>query len=133
MALTDQAGGLTIFYDGACPLCSAEIGVYRNCSGADKVAFVDVSAHGPVLLAPGLDKTVALNRLHVRLADGTLASGAAAFGHLWLALPAWRWLGRIVLLPGMLQATEAVYRVFLVFRPALQWFWRMTVSKQAGR
>jgi predicted DCC family thiol-disulfide oxidoreductase YuxK len=122
--LTDQSRLLTVYYDGSCPLCAAEIGVYRYSTGAENVAFVDVAAQEDGPIAPGLDKTIALKRFHVLGADGTLASGAEGFGRLWLALPAWRWLGRIVLLPGMLQATEAVYRSFLIFRPVLQWIWR---------
>ena len=126
--MTDQTGVLTIFYDGACPLCTAEIGIYRKCVSTEKLAFVDVSADGSGLLAPDLDKANALKRFHVRLADGSLVSGAAGFGHVWLALPAWRWLGRVVLLPGMLQITEAVYRVFLVVRPAILRIWRVKAS-----
>ena len=122
--LTDQTGVTTIFYDGACPLCTAEISVYRKCAGAEKVAFVDISAPESDFVCPGVDKAIALKRFHVRAAEGTLVSGAEGFGHLWLALPAWRWLGRIVLLPGVLQATEAVYRGFLLVRPALQWIFR---------
>ena len=117
---------MTVFYDGSCPLCTAEIGIYRHCAGAETVAFIDVSALEPGTIVTGLDKATALRRFHVRDADGALVSGAEGFGHLWLALPAWRWLGRIVLLPGVLQATEVVYRGFLVVRPALQWMFRAT-------
>lgn len=130
--MTDQTKDLTVFYDGACPLCKAEIGLYRDCAGADRVAFVDVAGAGSGLVAPGLYKETALKRFHVRRADGSLASGAAGFGHLWLALPGWRWLGRIVLLPGILQATEVTYRVFLKVRPALQWIWRVKSEPRAG-
>ncbi len=126
--MTDKRLVLTVYFDGSCPLCTAEIGVYRHCTGSDDLAFVDVAAHTDGPICPGLDKTKALGRFHVLGADGTLASGAEAFGRLWLALPAWRWLGRIVLLPGMLQATEAVYRCFLVIRPGLQWIWRTKSS-----
>lgn len=126
--MTDKTGVLTVFYDGSCPLCTAEIGVYRRCGGAEKLAFVDVSMHEAGPVAAGLDKAIALKRFHVQAADGSLASGAEGFGRLWLALPAWRWLGRIVLLPGMLQATEVVYRGFLVVRPALQRIWRARTS-----
>ena len=126
--MTDRDGKLTVFYDGSCPLCTAEMGVYRKCAGADKLAFVDVSAQDVGPVAPGLDKATALRRFHVRAADGGLASGAEGFGHLWLALPGWRWLGRLVLLPGMLQATEVVYRGFLIVRPSLQQLWRVKSS-----
>ena len=127
-ALTDQAGVLTVFYDGSCPLCTAEIDIYRNCAGATTLAFIDVSAHEPGMIVTGLDKATALKRFHVRDADGRLVSGAEGFGHLWLALPAWRGLGRIVLLPGVLQATEIVYRGFLVVWPAFQWMFRATTT-----
>ena len=126
--MTDRTGGVTVFYDGSCPLCTAEIGIYRHCAGAETVAFVDVSAHEAGTIVAGLDKATAMRRLHVRRADDTLVSGAEGFGHLWLALPAWRWLGRIVLLPCVLQVTEVVYRGFLVLRPSLQWMFRATTS-----
>ncbi|MFM9939738.1 MAG: thiol-disulfide oxidoreductase DCC family protein [Hyphomicrobiaceae bacterium] len=129
--MTDEAGIVNVFYDGSCPLCTAEIGLYRRCVGAEDIAFVDVSVNGTGAIVPGLDKATAMKRFHVRDADGTLISGAEAFGHLWLSLPSWRWLGRIVLLPGILQASEVAYRAFLIVRPALQWIFRTTTSPQA--
>ena len=127
--MTVKTGVETVFYDGACPLCTVEIGMYRNCAGAEAISFVDVSADEASLFADGLDKASALQRFHVRRADGALVSGAEAFGHLWLALPRWRWLGRFVLLPGVLQVTELTYRGFLVLRPALQWMMRRKASR----
>lgn len=126
--MPEQVGAVTVFYDGSCPLCTAEIGVYRRCAGAESISFFDVSTHESCAIATGLDKATALTRFHVLGADGRLHSGAAGFGHLWLALPAWRWLGRIVLLPGVLQATEIVYRGFLVVRPALQRMFRASAT-----
>ncbi len=122
--MKQPASTLTVFYDGACPLCAAEIGVYRKCAGAESLSFVDVSSHSDGQVTVGLDKAAALKRFYVRNADGSLASGAMGFGQMWLALPGWRWLGRIVLLPGVLQFSELVYRAFLVIRPALQWLCR---------
>jgi predicted DCC family thiol-disulfide oxidoreductase YuxK len=115
---------LTVFYDGDCPLCRSEIGLYRSCAGAGTIAFVDVAATVGDTVGPGLDKRAALARFHVRRADGALVSGAAGFGALWLALPGWRWLGRIVMLPVVQPIAERAYRAFLVLRPALQWLWR---------
>ena len=72
------------------------------------MAFIDVSAHEPGTIVTGLDKATALKRFHVRDADGTLVSGAEGFGRLWLSLPGWRGLGRIVLLPGVLDRKSVV-------------------------
>lgn len=92
------------------------------------VSFIDASAQEPGTIVAGLDKTTAMRRFHVLGVDGRLFSGAEGFAHLWLALPTWRWLGRIVLLPGVLQATEIVYRGFLVVRPALQRMFRVKAA-----
>jgi predicted DCC family thiol-disulfide oxidoreductase YuxK len=122
--------GPTVFFDGACPLCTAEIGLYRRCAGGDGVNFVDVTRVADGRVAPDLDKQAALKRFHVRTTDGTLVSGAAAFAHLWLALPSWRWLGRLALLPVVRQILELAYRGFLILRPAMQWVWRLKLRNR---
>jgi predicted DCC family thiol-disulfide oxidoreductase YuxK len=128
---TTTPADVTVFFDGSCPMCRAEIGVYRDCAGAERVAFVDVaSVTGDV--AAGLSRSQAMARFHVRTADGQLVSGAAGFAALWLALPRWRWLGRAVMLPGVAQAAELAYRGFLAFRPGVQWVWRRLAARGAA-
>lgn len=107
-----------VLYDGACPLCRAEIGVYakRDCGRA--LRFVDVAAPGSVL-PPGLSKENALARFHVVTAEGTLLSGAAAFAELWRRVPGWRWLGKLAARPLVLRGLEGAYRAFLLLRPAI--------------
>lgn len=117
---TPDPGPVTVFYDGACPLCRREIGLYRSSDGADAIAWVDVAADEACGRMPGLTRRDALARFHVRNADGDLVSGAAAFATLWLALPRWRWLGWIVMRPGIRHVAELLYRAFLVIRPAIQ-------------
>ncbi len=108
----------TVYFDGACPVCSREIAHYKTRAGAERLAFVDVSAApGADDPAPDLSRTEALARMHARLPDGTLVSGAAAFAALWSALPGWRWLGRLVALPGPRYLAEGAYRLFLFARP----------------
>ena len=77
--MTDRAGALTVFYDGSCPMCTTEIGIYRRCAGVEAVAFVDVSTNESGTIVSGLDKATAVGRFHLRDADGTLVSGAQAF------------------------------------------------------
>lgn len=110
---------LTVFYDGACPLCRREIGFYRRLEGSEQIEWIDVSAGSAGSVAPGLCRTDALKRFHVRLADGRLESGARGFAELWAALPAFRWLGAIARLPVISSVLEVAYRGFLRIRPAL--------------
>lgn len=111
-----QACALTVYYDGACPLCRMEIGHYQKQAGAEAIAFVD-AAQAPERLAEDLTRKDALARFHVRDANGALLSGAAAFAQIWRVLPRWRWAARIAALPGVLWVMERAYRGFLPLRP----------------
>lgn len=108
----------TVFFDGSCPLCRAEIGYYRRNDRAGALCFVDVSEHGAATPA-GIPQKAALQRFHVRTRDGRVLSGAAAFVEVWTRLPAWRWVARAASLPGALAALEVGYRLFLPIRPFL--------------
>ena len=117
--LASQAPSLTVLYDGACPLCRREIGVYRGLQANTPVCFADISdAAQP--LPPGTTRAELLARFHVRTGDGQLLSGAQAFLALWGALPGWRWLAFLGRLPGAAWAMERTYRLFLRWRPMLQ-------------
>ena len=110
---------LTVLYDGACPLCRREIGIYRGLRPHAPVCFSDVSDDA-LALPPGTTREQLLARFHVRNRDGQLLSGAQAFLALWAALPGWRWLARAGRLPGAAWAMERTYRLFLRWRPTLQ-------------
>ena len=108
----------TVYFDGSCPLCRAEIGYYQGKDRAGALCFVDVSkqgAEGP----EGTARERAMERFHVRAADGTIVSGAAAFVEVWARLPGWRWAARAAALPGTLTVLEFGYRLFLPIRPLL--------------
>jgi predicted DCC family thiol-disulfide oxidoreductase YuxK len=125
-----EAPPLTVLYDGACPLCRREIGVYRGLQPlqADMpVCFVDVS-DASLSLPPGTSRAQLLARFHVRGRDGELLSGAQAFLALWAALPGWRWLARAGRVPGAAWVMERSYRLFLRWRPSLQ-RWAVRLDK----
>ncbi|MBC7413938.1 MAG: DUF393 domain-containing protein [Herminiimonas sp.] len=113
------SAAVTVLYDGACPLCRREIGVYRGLDALQPVAWCDVSAPDTVLPGSG-NRDAYMARFHVQLADGRILSGAAAFVALWSVLPGWRWLGRLGRLPGMMPLLEVTYRLFLKVRPKMQ-------------
>ena len=106
----------TVFFDGSCPLCRAEIGYYRRKDQAGALCFVDVSQPGAMTLE-GINQQRAMERFHVRARDGRVLSGAAAFVEVWTRLPKWRWAARAASLPGALTALELGYRMFLPVRP----------------
>lgn len=110
---------LTVLYDGACPLCRREIGVYRGLSPIAPVCFADVS-DAALALPPGTTREQLLARFHVRGDDGQLRSGAQAFLALWAVLPGWRWLTLVARFPGASWAMERSYTGFLRWRPTLQ-------------
>jgi 3-demethoxyubiquinol 3-hydroxylase len=110
---------LTVLYDGACPLCRREIGLYRGLRPNMPVCFADVS-DAALPLPPATTREQLLARFHVRCSDGQLLGGAQAFLALWAALPGWRWLARAGRLPGAAWVMERLYRFFLRWRPTLQ-------------
>ena len=116
--MTQSEPALTVYYDGACPLCRAEIGHYRAQEGAGAICFLDASTQTSDL-PNGLTREQALARFHVRLNDGRIASGAQGFVKIWKILPRWRWAARLASLPGVPPLLEVSYRLFLPIRPYL--------------
>ena len=121
---SDSAFGceaLTVMFDGACPLCRREVGVYQALEPLEPVAWLDVSdvSQTPANISPE-DRARYLARFHVRKRDGQLLSGAAAFVALWQTMPGWRWLGRMGTLPGVTPILEVLYNGFLHVRPNIQ-------------
>ena len=110
---------LQVMFDGSCPLCRREVGVYRNLTPTEPIVWVDVS-DALFSLPAGIERAQFMRRFHVRTANGTMLSGAAAFVALWRTLPGWRWLGKIGGLPGVTPMLEILYRGFLRVRPLMQ-------------
>ncbi len=117
-SLAADAKDLTVYYDGACPLCSIEIAHYKRQVGAEALHFVDASDPAADL-GEGLSQSVALKRFHVRDSSGVLVSGARGFTRIWQVLPRWRWAARVARVPGALALLVLLYRAFLPIRPFL--------------
>jgi 3-demethoxyubiquinol 3-hydroxylase len=112
---------ITVFYDGGCPLCRREVGLYQRASVGLPVHWHDVNQDN-VDLPSGLDRQTALARFHV-LRHGPqpeILSGAQAFALLWKHIPGWKWLGTFASVPLVSPLFEIAYQFFLWFRPRLQ-------------
>ena len=130
--MTAEADRLTVYYDGACPLCRAEIDHYAKQDGAAAIRFADVSG-ADASPGEGLTREQALTRFHVRRGDGALISGAAAFVAIWQRLPRWRGAARLAALPGVVPILEVGYRLFLPVRPLVsRWFGRWQARRRGA-
>lgn len=116
---------VTVWYDGACPLCQREIAVMRRLDSADAIEFLDVSDDSDVSCP--IDRAELLARFHAR-ENGQILSGAAAFAAMWRAIPRLRPLGLLARNRIVLALLEKAYRGFLRVRPSLQRFAARRVS-----
>jgi predicted DCC family thiol-disulfide oxidoreductase YuxK len=105
----------TVYFDGSCPLCRAEIGNYRRKDHVGTFCSVDISEAGATP-PERITQQRAMKRFHVRPSDGRVLSGGAAFVEVWTRLPMWRWAARTASLPGALITLELGYRMFLPVR-----------------
>lgn len=82
---------LTIFYDGACYLCSAEIDHYRKLK-SETLDFVNIADPHFSAEKEGLDPHDVQIEMHVKTSNGKIIKGVDAFIEIWKHLPRYQWL-----------------------------------------
>lgn len=87
--------GLTVLFDGGCPLCSREIAHYQKLGSLAPIQWLDVTGEDSEWKGWGVEREAALAEFHVFDETGCLHKGADGFVALWGALPYYRWLARI--------------------------------------
>jgi predicted DCC family thiol-disulfide oxidoreductase YuxK len=107
---------VTVWFDGACPLCRREIAFIRRIAPAGAIRFEDVAGDGSC----PIDRAALLARFHAQEAGGPIVSGAAAFGAMWRATPLLAPLGLLMKWPPALAVMERLYLQWLKVRPRLQ-------------
>jgi predicted DCC family thiol-disulfide oxidoreductase YuxK len=85
---------LTLFYDGACPLCQAEILFLSGRNQANLLEFIDINSEKYDPLKVGVSCEEALAAMYGQYADGTLINGPAVFPEAYRRanLPTLAWL-----------------------------------------
>ena len=110
---------VTLFYDGGCPMCDAEITLYKKMDSMQCMRFIDITEPSADL-PPDLDKETALSRFHVLTRDERLLSGVLAFSEVWKQTPRLRWAGYVASQPFIREVLELGYKIFLrYFRPLM--------------
>ena len=106
---------LTIYYDGECPLCLAEIHFLKSRNALGLIKFVDVAAPQYDEATHQLSCKLALATMQGRLADGTQLEGIPVFAEAYnrANLPTLAWFSSRSWLKPILNAG---YYIFAKYR-----------------
>ena len=109
--LRTTTAGADFYFNGACPLCRAEMRHYAAicASTAPEVQFIDSSRHARALENCGLRQEHLERRVYTRDADGRLLSGMSALIALWSRMPQYSPLAKLMQLPLIRPIAELVY------------------------
>lgn len=102
----------SVLYNADCPVCSFEIGYYAMYAGDESLPIRFDDLNSDARDRWGIDADTAARRLYV-MHDGELTSGISAFLVLWAQMPRYRWLARVVGLPGIRHVATFTYDLFL--------------------
>lgn len=84
---------LTLYYDGQCPLCQAEIHFLQSRNGNGKLDFVDVTESSFEASTHQISCEAAMAQIHGRLSNGQILVGVPVFARAYqladLPLLAW--------------------------------------------
>ena len=109
---------LTLYYDGQCPLCVAEIDFLQSRNRSGQLAFVDVTQTGFAAEGHDISCEAAMAQIHGRTAAGQVLVGVPVFATAYkLAnLPVLAWiLSRQWLMPVL----QPAYVLFAKHRQAI--------------
>jgi predicted DCC family thiol-disulfide oxidoreductase YuxK len=110
---------VTVFYDGSCSVCAAEIEHYRRKNHAGRLVLVDISSPDfkPELYNIGLQAF--MYELHVIDRTGKVYKGIEAFWALWQVFPAatlYGMMGTLITLPVINPLARLCYKGFARIR-----------------
>jgi predicted DCC family thiol-disulfide oxidoreductase YuxK len=95
-----QTSETRVLYNNQCPVCSFEINHYAEYARQNRLPIRFDDLNGPDRAEWGIDEDTAARRLYV-LRNGQLYDGIPAFIELWREMPRYRWLAKVVGLPGV--------------------------------
>jgi predicted DCC family thiol-disulfide oxidoreductase YuxK len=101
----------TLFYDGSCPLCVAEMNKLRVLNHAEHLHFEDILVEGFTEHYPDICIIEASNILHGKLDSGELLLGLDATHKAWSLVGHKKWIG-ILRMPFIKPIADQCYLLF---------------------
>ena len=77
---------LTVFFDGACPICDQEIALMKRLDRRQQLEFCDFSAQEYDAASSGFATADLGAVIHARWADGSIITGVEVFRAMWEAV-----------------------------------------------
>jgi predicted DCC family thiol-disulfide oxidoreductase YuxK len=77
---------LTVFFDGACPICDREIALMRRLNRRRRLAFCDFSRPDYDTASINISPAELGRVIHARWADGNVITGVEVFRAMWDAV-----------------------------------------------
>ena len=115
---TSATPELTLYYDGQCPLCVAEVAFLQSRNTQGQLAFVDITQAGFEVAGHNISCEAAMAQIHGRTADGQVLVGVPVFATAYqlAKLPVLAWLlSRRWLMPVL----QPAYVLFAKHRQAI--------------
>lgn len=98
---------LTLYYDGACPLCLAEMRNLMRLNTAQRLRFVDIAAPG-FAVPEGHTLAAMQGLLHAQAEDGGWLRGVDTFVAMYEAVGV-SWVARALSAPGLRPLADRCY------------------------
>jgi len=100
---------LTVLYDGSCGLCRESVARVRRMDSRGRIELVDLHDSAVAHRFPQVDREEALRWMQAVDRRGRVHSGADAWARIGLALPGWKLLAWLLLVPGIHFVAQRVY------------------------
>ncbi len=106
---------LTLFYDGACPLCAREIAALKGHDVNNVISFVDINDQAQLSKYPHISYSDAQAVLHAIDAQGNILLGLDANVAAWNCVGKMAWLN-VLRAPVIKVIADFFYRMFAKHR-----------------
>jgi len=110
---------ITVYYDGACYICSREIDLYKRKDTDKRINFTDISRPEFDAQKERLDASKVQRLFHVRSRDGNILVGVDGFIAIWDELKSFNFLARLARIRLVRFFLDLGYKLFVVIRPYL--------------
>lgn len=110
---------ITVYYDGLCRVCSAEINHYKKMKGAASILFKDITSSDFNAAVENLDPQKIHRELHARDSQGNIVTGVDTFILIWSHLDRLHRLSRLAKKTWFNNFLKLNYAAFVKVRPYL--------------